>query len=413
MKTWYTAMMKWWEKVTHSLPEEQYPEWATKPQGTENNEHIRAISVNGMWMFWIIWACVALFSYAFFQLSTLLYLIITWCIISFALERFIQFWQRLWASRWFALFFAYFLLIIFMLSWVMVMIPFIVTQLSGLLDIVFSAIKDIQVQVQTNGLLSFIEHSHLPSFVKHRFLTQWTDAVRIWSAQSFLTEHVSQVVTFGSESIKSASSLAFSTVDGLINTLVQIILAMTIAVFFSLERQWVLVFFSQLTRNPSSTYRTLQRISVQLGLWLEGQLLLCIIIGCCVALWLRIIGFFGINLEHKFSLALIAWLTEFLPYIGPILWGIPALLVASLGFGRKWFLITGIMYRIIQTAENNLIVPTVMSKKLWVNPLVIFLCMLIGASLFGFLWILLAVPLAILVSMIVELHLPIQASKNE
>ena len=62
---------------------------------------------------------------------------------------------------------------------------------------------------------------------------------------------------------------------------------------------------------------------------------------------------------------------------------------------------TLLLYRAIQQTENNIIVPAVMSQKLSVNPLVIFLCMLLGATLFGFLGVLLAVPLAVIVSILV------------
>lgn len=58
------------------------------------------------------------------------------------------------------------------------------------------------------------------------------------------------------------------------------------------------------------------------------------------------------------------------------------------------------MYRAIQFLENNLIVPAVMAQKLGINPLVIFLSMLMGATLFGFLGILLAVPLAVIVTIL-------------
>jgi len=56
----------------------------------------------------------------------------------------------------------------------------------------------------------------------------------------------------------------------------------------------------------------------------------------------------------------------------------------------------------IQRLENNILVPLVMNKTLGVNPVVIFLSMLVGGIVMGFAGILLAVPIAVVVTMFVE-----------
>ncbi len=380
------------------------------PKEIENTTHsafspeqVRHIDPRFVWFFWGIWAVVVFLSYALFQLTNILYLIITGFIVALALERFIQFWQQLWCSRGFALWLSYTILILFMLSGMIIMIPFIVTQLASLMQIAFDAIQSFQIQIQEQWLLTVIQSSSLPDILKTWFATQAVDGWWISLIQSVLTENITQVVAVGGESLKSAWTIAVGLVDSVFNTLFQIVLVITVAVFFSLERLSVFLFIAKLTKHPKKTYETLQQLSSQLGHWLEGQLLLCCIIGSCVAVGLRIMSRFGLDLPNKFSLALIAWLTEFLPYIWPLLWSIPALLVALLWFWWKWVLVTALLYWWIQTAENNVIVPAVMSQKLWVSPLVIFLCMLLWASLFGFLWVLLAVPLAVIVSILVGL----------
>lgn len=82
---------------------------------------------------------------------------------------------------------------------------------------------------------------------------------------------------------------------------------------------------------------------------------------------------------------------EFIPYIGPILSLIPALII---GLGISWevaFIII-ILYLIIQQTENNILVPYVMSRSLNLSPFLVFVVMIIGASLGGILGIILAVP---------------------
>jgi predicted PurR-regulated permease PerM len=56
----------------------------------------------------------------------------------------------------------------------------------------------------------------------------------------------------------------------------------------------------------------------------------------------------------------------------------------------------------IQWTENNILIPRVMNKTLWVSPLLILICMLIGSSILWFLWILLAIPLAVVLTVFFE-----------
>lgn len=390
---------------------DKIPLWTEEDIPSSASAQGKTLSPRIARMFWGIWALVILLWYAVFQISSMLYLIITWFIVSLALERFVQFRQHHGCSRWFALWLSYFLLIVVMLSGMIIMIPFVVTQLVSLLNIAFEFVQQIQLQIQSEWLLAVIESTHLPEMVKTWFANQAWDGGRVNLLQWVISDNISQIVSVGGESLKSAWSLAVNIVDGIFNTLIDVVLVMTIAVFFSIERVAVFNFLSKITKHPKKTYATLEQLSMRLWVWLEGQLLLCVIIALCVALWLWIISWFGFNLPNKFSLALIAWLTEFIPYLGPILGSIPALLVALIAFWRKWLVVVILLYRAIQAAENNFIVPAVMSQKLWINPLVIFLCMLLGASLFGFLWVLLAVPLAVIVTILVHILYEINEKK--
>lgn len=389
----------WAHYLTKHRFQEMIPEWIERED--EESAHTRSLTTRSAWMFWWVGALVVLIAYALFQLTTLLYLIITWLIVALAIERFIQFWQRLWVSRWFALWRSYLILIVFMLSGMIIMVPFVITQLADLVQLWVQAIQNFQSHVQQYWLIEVIQQSRLPDALKNWLASQANDGQRVALMQTWFTENISQILTYWGEWIKSAWTFAVSLIDGVFNTLLQIGLVITVAIFFSLERVWVLTFIASLTKKPKKTYTLLIDMSTKLGMRLEWQLLLCLIIWILSAVWLWILQFIWIEIPNKFSLALIAWLTEFIPYIWPILWSIPALLLATIAFGWKWLVAVWIVYRAIQFLENNVIVPAVMSHKLGVNPLVIFLCMLSWATLFWFLWILLAVPLAVIITLLV------------
>ena len=71
---------------------------------------------------------------------------------------------------------------------------------------------------------------------------------------------------------------------------------------------------------------------------------------------------------------------EFIPYIGPILSLIPALII-GLGISWKIAIVITILYLVIQQVENNFLVPYVMSRSLDLSPLLVFIVMIAGATL--------------------------------
>lgn len=62
-----------------------------------------------------------------------------------------------------------------------------------------------------------------------------------------------------------------------------------------------------------------------------------------------------------------------------------------------------ITYTIIQQFEGNVLIPVMMSKTLGVNPLLVFVCMLFGGLIMGIFGVLLAVPIAVIFSIVFKL----------
>jgi len=120
----------------------------------------------------------------------------------------------------------------------------------------------------------------------------------------------------------------------------------------------------------------LMKLYRKLGLWLRGQGLLCLSIFVLVGIGLNVLSWIGFDLPNKMTLAIIAWMVEFIPYLWPFLGMFPALLIALSQYGFYWFLAVLIMYTLIQQSENNILVPMVMSHTLGSSPLLILICMI-------------------------------------
>jgi len=140
-----------------------------------------------------------------------------------------------------------------------------------------------------------------------------------------------------------------------------------------------------------------KRSRQKIGLWMQGQLLLGLIIGVLVYLILTILG-----IKHALLLAVIAALFELIPVFGPILAAIPAVLIGFVDGGAiKGVMVIGV-YVLLQQFENHLIYPLVVTKVVGVSPLLVILALIIGAELAGFLGILLSVPVAATIQELVK-----------
>jgi predicted PurR-regulated permease PerM len=101
---------------------------------------------------------------------------------------------------------------------------------------------------------------------------------------------------------------------------------------------------------------------------------------------LRLIG-----VEGALVLAILSGFTEFIPYLGPILSAIPAVIVA---FAQSPVLavFTVVLFVIGHQAENHILVPKIMQKAVGLNPVVSIVALLVGGQLFGIAGAILAIP---------------------
>src|SRR5690606_16549498 len=100
-------------------------------------------------------------------------------------------------------------------------------------------------------------------------------------------------------------------------------------------------------------------------------------------------------------LAIIAALFELIPLIGPLIAAIPAIII-GLTISPAMAIGVSLLYLIIQQLESNLIVPKVMERAVGLNPLFIIIALLSGGALMGIMGALIAVPVAVVVSAVLE-----------
>jgi predicted PurR-regulated permease PerM len=134
--------------------------------------------------------------------------------------------------------------------------------------------------------------------------------------------------------------------------------------------------------------QTLMRMAKRMSSWLSGQLLLSAIIGVST-----FVGLVALRIPYALPLAILAAVGELIPVIGPTVGAVPVLAIALLQ--SPWQFWSYLVFAIVlQKAENLFIVPRVMSKKVSISPLAVFIAFMIGASLLGIIGAIMAIPVA-------------------
>jgi putative heme transporter len=128
--------------------------------------------------------------------------------------------------------------------------------------------------------------------------------------------------------------------------------------------------------------------------YVRGQLLFSLIMGASAALLLWLLGVVGIfPAGQRYALFFGAFygLAELIPYIGPIIGALPAIVVALFNdpISAVW---VAVMFIALQQLEGHFIAPQVFRISLRINPILIILALLVGYQLYGIAGALLALP---------------------
>lgn len=181
------------------------------------------------------------------------------------------------------------------------------------------------------------------------------------------------------------------------------VMVLIFALFITLERKDIAKAFHKYMPNTIS--KKVNEIEPWimniLSSWIKWQILLASSIFIITLTGLWILSLFWINTNHTFSLAMIAWVMEFVPFIWPILALLPALAL-SFSLWSEGVIAIIILYVIIQQVENNLLVPYLMGKSLNLSPFFVMFMTIAWATVWGILWMFLALPIAAIIQLIIS-----------
>lgn len=208
---------------------------------------------------------------------------------------------------------------------------------------------------------------------------------------------LSAVFTDLSQILSSLAKGFWDNISVVFGGIISFMLIVVLSFYLAVQEDGVAAFLRVVTPQHHEAYVVglWRRTQKKIGLWIQGQILLAVLVGILVYLGLTVLG-----VKNALFLAVLAAFFETIPLFGPIISAIPGIAIAySTGTfiaaaGLPSALTVAILYVIIQQFENHLIYPLVVKKIIGVPPLLVILALIIGAQLAGFLGLILSVPIA-------------------
>ncbi len=199
-----------------------------------------------------------------------------------------------------------------------------------------------------------------------------------------------QVTRFQNMLLSSGSSV-LAAASSVFGGLVSFVLIIVLSFYFAVREQGLNDFLRLITPVKKQEYilDLWKRAQKKMGRWLQGQLLLSLLVGVLVYIGLLILG-----VPYALLLAIIAAVLELVPVFGSILAAVPAILVAFIDGGTTQALLVIALYIVVNQVQGNIVYPLVVQKVLGVSPLVVILAIIAGYQLAGFFGVLIAVPVA-------------------
>jgi predicted PurR-regulated permease PerM len=133
----------------------------------------------------------------------------------------------------------------------------------------------------------------------------------------------------------------------------------------------------------------IDKLGSNLGNWLLGQLVSMTVVGTLIAIGLSVLG-----IPLGLALGVLAGLLNFIPIVGSLLSAVPAILLAFLVSPWHPVYVIGLYVLVNTVIESHLLVPLIQRYAVNLPPAVAIVALLLLGKLFGFLGLLLAIPIA-------------------
>jgi len=299
-------------------------------------------------------------AYALWQLSTLVLLLLSAIVIASAVEPGVEFFTKRKFPRALGVVLVYALLFALIAALVWFFIPPMLNEAIAILAVLPQYVSQVE-----NFSLPFLQSAGGPNLTE-----------TILNLQNTFADTGAGVLRF----IASIFGGAF-----------YFMLTIVVSIYFSLQETGIDDFLKIVTPAKHRDYviSLWKRSHKKIGLWMQGQLLLSLIITVLLYLGLSLLG-----VPYALLLAIFAGVLELIPVFGSLVAAVPGIGVALLTGDLTLTVIVAGFYLIVNQFQAHLIYPLVVQKIVGVAPILVIIALIAGGQLAGFLGVLLSVPIA-------------------
>lgn len=261
------------------------------------------------------------------------------------------------------------------------------------------------------NLLIPIIGSQIEVLIKNspHYLNKITQSIEKITTNSFLSSYMSQVNDWLESAQKKIPSMLSEYFDGFgpklasfaeaVSNVGVVIVTTPFILFFMLKDGHRFKDYTTKIMPPKfrkDFHDLLEKMSVQVGSYIQGQ----IIVSFCIGV-LLLIGYSIIGLKYPLVLASIAAVTSVVPYLGPTIAISPAIVIAIIT--SPWMLLKlVIVWTLVQFFEGHFISPNVMGKTLKIHPLTIIFILLCAGNLMNVVGVIIGIPLYAVLKVLVS-----------
>jgi predicted PurR-regulated permease PerM len=207
-----------------------------------------------------------------------------------------------------------------------------------------------------------------------------------------LGELSKRIEEFISSSIINSVDRITSILSSVLSIMILVVIVPFITFFILRDSKIIMRGLLQIVPNKyfEISYWIMKKVTLQLGRYVRGWIFDAAFVGVACGT-----GYYITGVKNALPLGLISGLGHLIPYLGPVIGGVPAIVISVIQYGDFSHVPSIIlMIAIVYTIDNGLVQPFVFSKSIGLHPLIIIFLILIGSQLAGVIGILLAIPTA-------------------
>ncbi len=357
-------------------------------------------SAKNIAMFWLMGMVFVLIGYYLFNFLNTLFIIIGAYIISIIMEGIINHFQKKHFSRGVSIAISYTIMIIITLLCIIFVSPLIIDQIAGIIAILGKKLSYLQNLFSTTPISTIIaDQTRIPEMIKTDIVADLKNSS--WELNNIIQTGIANMISWLTSSIGIFSNIALQTFNAISGFVVKLLMLTFLSVLFSVEKDIITNFIVALfpKHKQQKINLQMQRMYKYLAFWFKYRLALSIFMFTGIYICFGILYLFGIDISHKFSLALSLGILDIIPYLGPIMAGILMFFSAIMEHSFWIAILLPVFVMIVNTTENTVVVPYIMNKSMGVSLILTFVCMLLWGLVMGILWIFLSIPFAMILTL--------------